>query len=106
MSENVEQSLLKEELHKSIQTIEELAEKSEDDIFAILLILRELESLHRTIRTQMFEPSLPDTRHHLYILMKHLEEVGGWPYIERMRLRSICQNLVVKEENTSSTETD
>ena len=96
---SVEQNALKEELQKLVGSINELAEESKEDIFSVLLILRELESLHRTIRTEMFEPRLPDTRHRLYLLMKHLEEVGGWPYIERMRLRNLCANLLI-DNNT------
>lgn len=98
----MEHTAVKEELQKLVKSIQEMAEESKEDIFTILLILRELESLHRSIRTQMFEPSLPDTRHRLYLLMKHLEEVGGWPYIERMRLRDICANWQ-NETNSSTT---
>ena len=70
------------------------------------MILRELESLHRNIRIEMFEPKLPDTRHHLYLLMKHLEEVGGWPYIERMRIRNLCANLLVEVEAPPAPQTE
>jgi hypothetical protein len=45
----------------------------------------------------MFEPALPDTRHRLYLLLKHLEEVGGWPYIERMKIKDMCQTLLSQE---------
>lgn len=104
MGKSVEQNTVKEELQKLTEKIKQLAEESKEDIFSILLILQELESLHRYIRTEMFEPNLPDTRHRLYLLMKHLEEVGGWPYIERMRIRNLCTNLLVDPETSSEVE--
>ena len=84
---------LKQKIQLLTKNIRELAEESQDELFTTLYILQELELLHRHIRIEMFEPSLPDTRHRLYLLMKHLEEEGGWPYIERMRLKNLCANL-------------
>ena len=101
--DNVEKNKLKENVKQLTKGIQELAEESQDELFDILYILQELESLHSHIRKQMFEPSLPDTRHRLYLLMKHLEEVGGWPYIERMRLRNLCANLQIENPNSQST---
>ena len=101
MNKSVEQNTVKEELQRLTENIRQLAEKSKEDIFSILLILQELESLHRNIRTEMFEPNLPDTRHRLYLLMKHIEEVGGWPYIERMRIKNLCANLLVEADTSS-----
>lgn len=106
MAKSVEQNTVKEELQRLTENIKKLAEESKEDIFTILLILQELESLHRNIRTEMFEPNLPDTRHRLYLLMKHLEEVGGWPYIERMRLRNVCANLIADSESLPTVEKD
>jgi hypothetical protein len=87
-------SAIESELKKLVNEIGNLAEKSQDNIFDVLLILRELELLHRNIRQEMFEPNLPDTRHRLYLLLKHIEELGGWPYIERIRVKDICQKLL------------
>ena len=101
MNKSVEQNTVKEELQRLTENIRQLAEKSKEDILIILLILQELESLHRNIRTEMFEPNLPDTRHRLYLLMKHIEEVGGWPYIERMRIKNLCANLLVEADTSS-----
>ena len=98
---SLEKSGVKEDLQKLVQGIQDLAEESKDNIFEVLFILRELESLHRNIRTEMFEPNLPDTRHRLYLLIKHLEEIGGWPYIERMRLRDICASLQIDVSQSS-----
>lgn len=94
-------STIDDELKKLVSDIENLAQKSQDNIFDVLLILQELELLHRNIRQDMFEPNLPDTRHRLYLLLKHIEEVGGWPYIERMRIKDICQKLMSDEKSSS-----
>lgn len=91
-------SSIENEVKSLVAQIQALAEKSQDNIFDLLLILRELEATHRHIRLEMFEPVLPDTRHHLYLLLKHLEEVGGWPYIERMKIKDLCQTLLSQEE--------
>lgn len=91
-------SSIENEVKRLVKEIECLAENSQDNIFDLLLILRELESAHRHIRLEMFEPVLPDTRHHLYLLLKHLEEMGGWPYIERMKIKDLCQTLLSQEK--------
>jgi hypothetical protein len=70
-----------------------LAEKNSGDPFALLTLLRHLELIHRRIRSELFEPCLPQTRQHLYQLVKEIEEAGGWPYIERMRLRQLLQKI-------------
>lgn len=98
MNSSINNSAIENELKKSVSEIWNLAEKSQDDIFEVLLILRELELLHRNIRQEMFDPVLPDTRHRLYLLLKHIEEVGGWPYIERMRIKDICAKLLSEEQ--------
>ena len=72
------------------------AKKPEDSLF-LLSVLRSLELIHRQIRTEMFEPSLPETRNDLYQLVKDIEEKGGWPYIERMKLQNLLRNM---ESNT------
>ncbi|HEY9637117.1 MAG TPA: hypothetical protein V6D14_27200 [Coleofasciculaceae cyanobacterium] len=59
----------------------------------LLALLRALEQLHREIREDLFQASLPDNRQALYALLKDMEEAGGWPYIERMKLRSLLENL-------------
>ncbi|BAQ62125.1 hypothetical protein GM3708_2531 [Geminocystis sp. NIES-3708] len=101
MNSSINNSAIENKLKNLVSEIWNLAEKSQDDIFDLLLILRELELLHRNIRQEMFEPVLPDTRHRLYLLLKHIEEVGGWPYIERMRVKDICQKLLSEEESSS-----
>jgi hypothetical protein len=59
-----------------------------------------LESLHRQIRTEQFEPSLPNTRKDLYAFLKDVEESGGWPYIERGKLQTFLQHWMPPEESS------
>ena len=81
-----------------------LAEKHQQDSLFLLSLLRSLEEIHRKIRTEMFEPSLPATRNKLYQLVRDIEEKGGWPYIERMKLQSLLKNL--EPEITSDTSSE
>jgi hypothetical protein len=73
--------------------IRTLAEKYQTDRLAVLYILRGLEKLHRDLRDDLFQTSLPENRQELYALLKEIEEEGGWPYIERMSLRSLLAGL-------------
>ncbi len=81
------------QLQPELQAIEvavlALAEKSQGNILALLAVLRMLEQLHREIREGLFQASLPDNRQALYAMLKNIEDEGGWPYIDRMRLRDI-----------------
>jgi hypothetical protein len=54
-----------------------------------LALLRQLEKLHKEVRDGAFQESLPDNRQRLYSLLRDIESEGGWPYIERMRLREL-----------------
>jgi hypothetical protein len=88
---------LSKELEQKLQEISNkvwsLAETNQQDLLFLLSLLRTLESIHRRIRTEMFEPSLPNSRNQLYHLVKDIDEEGGWPYIERMRLKDLLLNL-------------
>lgn len=106
MNSDYNYSAIEPKIKELAKQIWDIAEESQENLFAILLILRELETLHRNIRQEMFEPVLPDTRHRLYLLLRHLEEVGGWPYIERMRLKDICAKLILSENNSAQTTED
>jgi hypothetical protein len=66
----------------------------------LLAILRTLEELHRHIREDFFQPALPQSRHSLYSLLMEIEAQGGWPYIERMRLQDLLQEMDTDTENT------
>jgi hypothetical protein len=90
MNENLS---LSPELKALIATTEVLAENCQDDHDRLLELLRVLESLHRHIRIDYFEPALPNTRRGLHELLKDIEESGGWPYIERGKLTHFIRNL-------------
>ncbi len=72
------------------------------DTIALLALLRQLEQLHREIRDEAFQESLPNNRQALYSLLKDIETEGGWPYIERMRLQALIVNL--SQETTAEEE--
>ena len=78
-----------------------LAEQHQTDSLFLLSLLRELEQIHRQIRVNFFERALPQTRNDLYQFVKDIEEKGGWPYIERMRLKELLHNLEQTTENKS-----
>ncbi|RMF20473.1 MAG: hypothetical protein D6756_14185 [Cyanobacteria bacterium J083] len=91
---------LNEALTKIQAEILNLAKQYQTDSYSLLEILRSLEAIHRKIRTEMFEPSLPNTRNQLHDFLRDLEETGGWPYIERMKLRDFLQHLETEKEVT------
>jgi hypothetical protein len=86
------------------EDIRHLAKEYKEDNQTLLSILRTLESLHREIREQLFEPSLPNNRHGLYSMIRDMEESGGWPYIERMRLQTLLLKLQEKQINSEPQE--
>lgn len=90
---------LQDLLARQSSEIWHLAEEHHQDTLFLLSLLRNLEAIHRQIRTEMFEVSLPTTRNDLYQLVKDIEEKGGWPYIERMRLREILKNIEESRHN-------
>ena len=91
-------SLLEQELQQIGTEVKGLAEKCQGDAILLLHLLRHLERLHRDISQSMFNPCLPETRHELYSLLRDIDETGGWPYIERMKI----QQLLVKLSETES----
>lgn len=70
-----------------------LANSHQGDSLSLLALLRALEALHREIREDLFQSSLPDNRQALYALLRDIEESGGWPYIERLKLQLLMSNL-------------
>lgn len=90
------QKKLEKELTEIKQKIWHLAQEYKEENQAILYLLRNLENLHREIRDQIFEPSLPNSRNTLYNLIRDMEETGGWPYIERMKLKDLLLKLQIK----------
>lgn len=79
-----------------------LAEQHQNDSLFLLSLLRDLEKIHRRIRVEHFENSLPQTRNDLYQFVKDIEDKGGWPYIERMKLRDLLKNLELHETKSDS----
>jgi len=86
-------SLLKD----TAQDLCDLAKEHQHESLWLLSLLRDLEQIHRQIRVDYFESALPQTRNDLYQFVKEIEEKGGWPYIERMRLRDLLKNLEFDE---------
>jgi hypothetical protein len=76
----------------------QVAQNSHTEVTDLLEILRTLEMLHREIRDDLFQNALPTDRHNLYRLLRDIEENGGWPYIERLRLQDLLINLPVVQE--------
>ncbi|WP_124972911.1 hypothetical protein [Aphanothece sacrum] len=97
-----ESSSFSESLKDLVVNVNSLAHQCEGDSQKLLALLRILETLHREIRSDMFEPSLPNTRNSLYEILREIEETGGWPYIERMKLQTLIQCL--SEETPPNTE--
>ncbi|MEC4891591.1 MAG: hypothetical protein SAL07_10910 [Oscillatoria sp. PMC 1051.18] len=93
------------ELQEVFSVVLQMAKQCRGDSRALLLVLRTLEDLHRGIREELFLESLPDNRQELYNLLKDIEENGGWPYIERMKLRAFLnQELFVSTDGDLVTE--
>ena len=82
--------------------INQLAQQNQNDVCFLLALLRNLEQIHRQIRTSMFEASLPSSRNKLYDLIKDIEEQGGWPYIERMKLQQLLKNIELDSTKNST----
>ncbi|MEA5512176.1 hypothetical protein VB715_20590 [Crocosphaera sp. UHCC 0190] len=87
-------------LQEIILRVQTVAEQCDGDSQALLDLLRTLETLHREIRSNLFEPSLPNTRNALYEFLKEIDESGGWPYIERMKLQAFLK-MVSQNDKTS-----
>lgn len=95
-------SQLEEYLQEISTTVWTAAKNCQGDTHSLLALLRTLERLHRDIREQLFEPSLPNTRNALANLLRDISETGGWPYIERMKLQALLQQLIVEENKATS----
>ncbi len=78
------------------------AKSCQGDTIKLLGLLRILEELHRQIREGVFRKSLPDNRQHLYHLLRDIEESGGWPYIQRLKIRNLLVNLEEEDKANES----
>ena len=86
---DLESEKLQSQMQSLTETIRTLAESCQGDSLLLLALLRTLEASHREIRDGLFQASFPDNRQALYKLLKNIEANGGWPYIHRMKLRSL-----------------
>lgn len=81
-----------EDLQGLAQLIDQIALDRQGDSIALLELLRLLEHHHRQVCETVFREALPNNRHGLYRLLRDIEVHGGWPYIQRMKLRSLLAN--------------
>jgi hypothetical protein len=84
---------LPDDLQTLAKDIETVAASRKGDELALLELLRLLEQIHGFIRDEWFQELMPTNRQRLYAFLKDMELHGGWPYIQRMRLRSLLENL-------------
>ncbi len=106
---NLESEKLQSQMQSLTEAIRTLAENCQGDSVLLLALLRALEALHREIRDGLFQASFPDNRQALYKLLKNIEANGGWPYIHRMKLRSIlgyAQQLSPLEDDPAESPED
>ena len=86
--EQVAPNTMDQRLEPLVSALRDLADVNQDNPEGLLLLLRELESLHREIQDGPFRSSLPENRHKLFTLLQTMEKSGGWPYIPRLQLRT------------------
>ncbi len=107
--QDLEEGQLQARLQAITADIRSLASRYPGDSLALLALLRALEQVHREIRENLFQPSLPDNRQALYALLRDIEEEGGWPYIDRMKLRSLLEQLqepISQDSDTSNSDSE
>ncbi|MBE7383883.1 MAG: hypothetical protein F6J95_021010 [Leptolyngbya sp. SIO1E4] len=102
----IELDHLPEDLQAVTKVIERSALSRRGDELALLELLRLLEQLHTYIRDEWFQEAMPTNRQRLYALLKDIEIGGGWPYIQRMRLRSLLEKLELEERDAQEERTD
>ena len=93
-----------DELNELVQTVWSAAQRRQGDCLALLDLLRRLERLHYDIRDTLFCDALPNNRQRLYRLLKDIEQEGGWPYIQRMQLLSLVDQLEKTERSSEFAE--
>ena len=96
-SQDIDSRQLQVKLEAIAGDIHAVANSHQGNSLLLLALLRTLEKIHRDIRDNYFQASLPDNRQELYALLKDIEEAGGWPYIERMKLRGLLDNMSVDD---------
>ncbi|MEB3303176.1 MAG: hypothetical protein ACKOPT_05100 [Cyanobium sp.] len=101
-----EPTALEEELKPLLSKITEMATSRGGDPQALLVLLRHLEQLHRSIQDGPFRSSLPSERSSLFKLLQDMELKGGWPYIPRLQLRTFLDLLQEKELHPQQLDSD
>ncbi|MGC9502736.1 hypothetical protein [Baaleninema sp.] len=86
------------QLQEISQRVRAIARECDGDAKALLDLLRLLECLHREICEEQFQPALPQTRQSLYACLREIELKGGWPYIPRMRMRTLLAHIEALSE--------
>ncbi|ELS31274.1 MULTISPECIES: hypothetical protein [Pseudanabaena] len=94
------------ELEQLTDRLWQTAQAQQSSSANLLQILRVLEALHKRIRDDLFQPSLPTSRHELFNLLRDIETNGGWPHIYRMKINEICRYLEQPEEPEEETKSD
>lgn len=89
---------LEADLQSIREVLQGVAARYQGDSVQLLAILRCLEKLHQQIRDELFLAALPDNRQALYKLLRDMESKGGWPYIQRMKLRALLQHEFVEKD--------
>jgi hypothetical protein len=79
--------------------LQALASELQGQPEALLVLLRQLEQLHREIQDGPFRASLPEDRNQLFALLAGMERSGGWPYIPRLQLRTFLDLLQRDEDD-------
>ena len=83
------------QLDPIVEMTQATAQSRKGDVLALLALLRTLEACHKEIRDGLFQEAFPTNRQRLYELLRDIEAQGGWPYIPRMKLQQMFQNLDV-----------
>ena len=91
--DNQEHQPLYERLAPLLQELRALADQEQNNPDNLLLLLRELEAVHRDVQEGPFRQSLPENRQKLFSLLQTMEKSGGWPYIPRLQLRTFIDLL-------------
>lgn len=81
------------DLRQIKRAVEQAAQARAGVCLELLMLLRLLEDLHRTILEGAFQEALPNTRHELYRVLQELEEAGDWPYLPRLHIQALMQQL-------------
>jgi len=97
---------LPSDLQELAQLVEQAAHARADHEVGLLQLLRLLERLHGHVRDGLFQEALPTNRQRLYALLRDIEINGGWPYIQRMRLRSFLTEIELEWQSADEARPD